>query len=345
MSIINIFAPNWEIQDSYGRIACELASGLEQRGYLVNKFGDHALQQPIHPTVGGLFLGYPTQFSEYGFPLAKLGNRIAITMFESTKLLDGWSEALNTCDAVIVPANFLVDVFKSSGVTSEIHVQPLGISEEFSIHNMRQYEADQPITFLAIVDRGVRKGGFKALEAFHRAFGDDMNYRLVLKSRAIGALENLNLLNPNVETIAADYSNEEMADLYRRCDVMIFPTCGEGFGLPPREFAATGGIALATDWGGTADDLREWGVPLPYSMCPAWIDKSKWYGKQGEWASVDVDDLTRTLRLVADNILEFAEKTVLAGEFARETYQWNSFIDGVESIWKETAMGFDYASN
>lgn len=337
MSIINIFAPSWEIQDSYGRIACELAGGLANRGYLVNKFGDGAPDIPIHPALGGIFLGYPTQYDSYWYPLASFGHRIAITMFESTKLLDGWANALNKCSAVIVPAEFLNDIFRDNGIVSDIHAHPLGVSSEFLTHNMRRCNSGKPITFFAIVDRGVRKGGFKALEAFNRAFGEDMNYRLVLKSREEGALSGFNLLNENVEIIAADYSNEELADLYHRCDVMIFPTCGEGFGLPPREFAGTGGIALATAWGGTADNLREWGIPLPYSMETAWADKV-WYGKQGDWASVDVDVLAKTLRLIANNIQIFAEDAVQSAKFVRETYQWSSFVDGVEQVWKQVSQ-------
>lgn len=345
MSIINIFAPNWEVQDSYGRIASELADGLSARGYYVNPFGYGAQNKPIQIATGGLFLGYPTQFNSYAYALNQVGPRLAITMFESTKLLDGWAEQLNQCDAVVVPAQFLVDVFQANGVKTAIEVHPLGISSDFLTHDLRVADPERPLTFLAIVDRGLRKGGWKALEAFSRAFGEDERYRLVLKSRKDGTLARFKIANRNVETIAEDYSNAEMAQLYRRCDAMIFPSCGEGFGLPPREFAATGGLALATHWGGTADDIEQWGIPLPYRMTTAWADKV-WYGKQGTWASVDVDELAHILQSLANNFEAFTERVSDASAFVAEQYSWSAFVDAIESIWKRiSAKEIVYARN
>ena len=332
---INIFSPNWEVQDSYGRIACELASGFEQRGYHVNKFGD-GISGLIRPALGGLYLGYPTLFEEFYDDqfgvFATKGKRVAITMFESTVLPDEWVEPLNKCDAIVLPAKFLIDIFRDNGVKTALHVQALGISKEFSIHNMRSMRTD-PFTFLAIADRGIRKGWGKAIEAFLKAFGDDENYRLILKCREQGALSNLSLTNTNIDIIAEDLSNEEMADLYRSCDAMIFPSCGEGFGLPPREFAATGGIAIATNWGGTADDIRKWGIPIPYSMQTAWEDKHIWFGKMGDWADVAVQDLATTLKFITNNRQLCFEDAIKSAEFVQGKYQWSAFVDGVEKVW------------
>lgn len=333
---INIFSPNWEVQDSYGRIACELAGGFQSKGYHVNQLGDGVLHGFIRPAFGGLFLGYPTlykEFYEQQFGALTQGPRVAITMFESTILPDGWVEALNTCDATVVPARFLVDVFTGNGVFTPIHVHPLGMSCEFLTHNMRSKR--RPMKFLAIADRGLRKGWQKAIHAFVTAFGEDMNYHLTLKCREHGALSRLEFTNPNIDIVAEDYSNANMAELYRQHDVMIFPTCGEGFGLPPREFAGTGGIAIATNWSGTADDVREWGIPLSHSMQVAWASKSDWNGQLGEWANVEIEELSRLLLLIANNFDSFASDALKSAQFVHQEYQWSSFVDGVESVWKQ----------
>src|SRR5690606_12701591 len=120
-----------------------------------------------------------------------------------------------------------------------------------------------------------------AAQAFNKAFGDDMRYRLILKSRTDAV--NVSISNPNIEIIAQDMSDEEMCQLYHRAHVMLFPTRGEGFGLPPREFAATGGLAMATNWGGTAENIDRWGIPIEHAMEPAYNTTSKWAGTVGEW--------------------------------------------------------------
>lgn len=334
MHRINVFSPNFDPCDSYGRLAIELAQGFEHQGLAVNRIGKMAPKAPIVPTFGGFLLGYPTGF--YGFgSLASAGRRVALTMFESSKLPELWAENLNLCDGVIVPAQFLVDVFRNSGVQIPIHVVPLGISKAFLNPIRRQRRAGEPFTILTIGDRGRRKGWDAVIHAFHRAFGDDINYRLVLKTR--GA--NLSFANPNIEVIEADYSDDEMADLYRRCHVMAFATHGEGFGLPPREFAATGGVAIATDWGGTADDIDQWGVSLDHTMEPAFSDHATFAGVVGQWANPGVEHLESLLKKIVADFDWYAEFGMIAAEFVAETYRWSAFADQCAAIYQQVEYG------
>ena len=329
MTIVNVCTPTFDRCDSYGRIANELSAWLSQAGHSANHFGVDAPQQVIQPVFGGILLGYPTLHKEFG-ALVNMGVRVALTMFESTILPDDWVAALNKCDAVIVPADWLLAVFRANGVEVPIDVIPLGISEAFK--RVHQRPQCRPFTFLAFGDRGQRKGWSQAILTFNRVFGDDLDYKLIIKSRNLP----FDLSNPNIEVIREDYDDQQLAELYGRCHVLLFPSCGEGFGLPPREFAATGGVALATNWGGTADDIQQWGIALPYSMTAAWADKAAWRGKLGQWAIVDQDDLARQMRHVADNYDSYLQFARQASEFVAERYRWSHFAERVFDIYQQS---------
>jgi glycosyltransferase involved in cell wall biosynthesis len=345
MGIVNLFSPNWHPADSYGRIAHELSNHLESSGYYVNKFGDDAPKTNIRLCFGGIFLGYPTMYDEIinQYRLAGMGARLSITMFESTKLLDGWVEPLNACDRVIVPADFLVDVFKQSGVNAPIEVVPLGISKSFTEATKRRVipENGKPLTFVCIADRGNRKNWQKVMFAFVRAFGNDERFKLIVKSRSLPA----RFSNRNIQIIAKDYSDAEMADLYANAHVMVFPSSGEGFGLPPREFAATGGVALTLNWGGTADDLYQYGIPVPHSMTDAWSDKPEWYGKLGQWADFDIEVLADQMRYIADHYESYVDFGIRAGGFVRSHYRWDVFAKRVQSIWEGLVKESSHVNN
>lgn len=356
MQVLNIFTPgSLDVADSYGLLTCQLARYLTRAGVYVNLFSlgqrqagpahdaelSDIIARPIRAAVGGVFLGYPTTFAQHPNPLSRLGPRVGVTMFESTKIPVGWSEALNACDAVITPSTFCRDIFQDAGVTSPLTVAPLGINP---VYKFVKRSADRPFTFLAFIDRGMRKGGIQAMQAFLEAFGDDENYHLILKGRT--SKINAEVLNPNVTLIQRDMSEDELYQLYLSADCMIFATKGEGFGLPCREFAATGGIALTTNWSGTADHIVQWGVPLSYKLVPAdWSNHGRLASQDlGYWAEVDQKQLVQKLRWVAAyRDWHRAMANVYSVNIER-LYTWEGFAKTVLETWEGVANGHSRAA-
>lgn len=331
---LTIYAYDWRVQESYGRIASELAGHLEAMGVYVNRIGPYAPKpHPIRMSLGGIALGYPTQIRNYG-NLLTAGPVIWLTMFEATELPFLWSDILNTLDAVITPSDGQPDIFKASGVEAPVHVAHLGVSEAFK--PVRR-DPERPFTFLVIADRGERKGWIEAGQALVRAFGDDNpNVKMILKARKDAFP--FAIANGNMEVIQQDMTDCELLDLYARCDAMIFPG-REAFGLPPREFAATGGTSIVLNWGGTADHLSRWGLPIASAgMTTAFPHSQKLRGC-GEWPIIDVDDLAATLRHVVAHRGYYAERGQQAAAFVRQQYRWSTFAEQVYAIWQEACNG------
>ena len=349
--IINLFSPgNLDPADSYGLIACRLAEQLAGMGHYINALplgsriieGQSPLMReialhPIHTTFGGIYLGWPTTYADHS-SIGHHGPRIAVSMFETTKIPDGWAEIFNGFNAVIVPSSFCKEVFERCGVEVPIHVIPLGIND---IYQPVPRNGDSPFTFLAFLDRGRRKGYVHAIRSFLMAFGDSTDVRLILKSRNVKLP--LEFVNPNVEVIHHDLSEKELYALYLKCHCLINPHKGEGFGLIPREFAASGGIALTTAWSGTADRIGMWGFPLPFWIVPTNPDdmgvKSLEGQEIGEWAQPDDTGIAKTLLEVVQYRGAYNTIAYQRGKWARAFYSWRSFAEGVFEVWKEIADG------
>lgn len=229
-----------------------------------------------------------------------------------------------------MPAEFLVEVFQRCGVRVPMHVISLGISETFTY---APRTADKPFRILCIGDRANRKGWQIAGGAFVNAFGDDPNYELIIKTR--GERFPHRFSNPNVKIMEIDLTDEEMDALYKTCHLMAFPTCGEGFGLPPREFAATGGIAIATNWGGTYDQLYSWALPIEFDLVTAWKGYPKLYGL-GEWAQPRMNHVTNLMQAVAG--LSISDYNTFGHQFsvaAKALYNWNVFAKQCWRVMEE----------
>jgi glycosyltransferase involved in cell wall biosynthesis len=194
---------------------------------------------------------------------------------------------------------------------------------------------------LVIGDRGRRKGWWDAMLAFHRAFGNGPDVRLIVKSRG----EPMRVTNPNVEYVTGDLTEEELRDLYHQAHVMLFPG-REGYGLPPREFAATGGVALALDWGGTRDDIGRWGFRLDVSHHEvAFQDHPHFGGQVGTWAVADVDAMAQALQTVRDWYPYYAGQAMRNAAWVADHYRWSSFAAAAWDIYHEAVAEVQRARN
>ena len=344
MITLNVCTPGApDPADSFGLISVELSRHLTRLGCYVNLFSlgprevpfqdeeiAGIIRQPIRASMGMIAGGYPTTFDRYP-PMFQMGPRVGICMFESTKIPPVFVSKLNQCQAIITPSTFCRTVFAEAGVTVPIHVIPLGIN---ALYQPVERPTDDPLTFLAFIDRGLRKGGPTALQAFVAAFGDDMNYRLILKGRK--SKIQAEILNPNVTLIQEDYSEEQLYELYKQCHVLINPHRGEGFALLPREFAGTGGISLTTAWSGSADDLDQWGIGIDYKLVKADWSGHNQFSKMdlGCWAEINMADLVDKLENIADNRSYYQRQAYRLAPNVHKLYSWEAFAKGVLAVWE-----------
>jgi glycosyltransferase involved in cell wall biosynthesis len=350
--VVSLYAPDYDPYSGYGRMALELVHWISGTGVHVNPLGvpsekiqystqseavRELLSKPIMPALGGIKLGYPSLYEEYA-ALGSEGPSMAVTMFESTRFPEGWATSLNQCQAVVVPSRWLEKAMRQNGVMRpQIHVIPLGISEVYVPPASGQRKVrvpptpENPYRFLTIGDRGRRKGWDVALKAFRHVFGDREDVQLVIKARK-GSFP-YDIQHNNVRVIRDDLDERRMRDLYLYCDCMVFPSRGEGFGLPPREFAATGGPAICTEW--WADDVQQWGYRVEYSMVRAWEQHEKHEGL-GKWAEPDQAHLEKQMLHVFEQ--DPAIIAYMGGRSAvriRKQYSWKRFAEAVWAIWQD----------
>lgn len=303
------------------------AEQLSSYGIRANRLGYNGSNE-IALTPTGVFLGYPTGYHEFG-ALSRLPDRYGLTMFESSKIDDSWVHILNKMRGVIVPSRYCEDVFKECGVSVPVKTVSLGVDDTFSY---QERPGQEKFRILTIGDRGARKGALRAAFAFERAFGKSKKHELVIKSRSpltfFGG--NLKIRNENIVQIVDSYDDKTLDAFYKTFDAMMFLSSGEGFGLPPREFARTGGIAICTNYSGLSDDIHEWGEPVDkYQLSDAWVDDPA-FQHLGKWAEADVDSAAETLTRVYEKSREERnEFGARVSGFVKRHYTWSGFTKSV----------------
>lgn len=323
---INFLSYTFDNRDGYGRHAKFMLRSLHRLGVSA---------QPIHldqlswdgwvQRLAGLDFSYLTfAIMSAGEFIGIPGRQWGLSMYECAKPPEGWAEKINEhLERFIVPSEWLVDVFRKAGVrkTLPIHVVGEGIDPlEVPFLDRRHRSKDRPFTFLSLGDRGGRKGHDLAWSAFHKAFNiDNDDARLVIKCRA-NNLPNLDLtLNPSWKWLSLWREDvPTMADVYEQVDAFVYPTRGEGWGLPAREAAATGLPVLATNWSGTAVDIEKWGIPLDqYKLVPSSLET------RGLWAEPSIDELAEKMRWIYDHQDEAYAIGRRASEWLHANQTWD----------------------
>lgn len=251
------------------------------------------------------------------------------TMYETTKIPDSWVTTLNACsERVLVPCQHNAEVFRDCGVKVPIHVVPLGIDPSELPLIERLPNGNQPFTILALADRGSRKGWDIVWQAFYKAFRDNPDVRLIVKSRA-GGLNYLNLATSDKRIIAWREDLVHISQAFAAAHVVAIPSRGEGWGLPHREAAAMGIPSIAPAHTGTAD-VEHWGIPLRNNVLAPSIMEGG-----GEWYMCDPDELAEKFVWCYTNREDSKQLALRGAAWLRENQTWAHSAMALEALFEQ----------
>ncbi len=237
--------------------------------------------------------------------------RIGFSMLETTGLPADWVRQFNSVDEVWTPTEFNVWTFRRCGVTSPICIMPLGVDVEHFNPGKQGYPHGDRFTFLSIFEWGERKAPEILLKAFNSAFRREEPVVLICKFdnwdgdvdivKQMDAMD----LDPGggeivfIENQYIEY--EQLPALYRSADCFVFPTRGEGWGMPILEAMACGLPVIATNWSAQQTFLTD-ANSYPVQVSRLIDAKAKCPYYEGfKWAETDTGHLKRLLRHVYEN--------------------------------------------
>lgn len=298
----------------YGKLEIGLLRGLQAIGVAVNPFGPMSwdtlrlmsesdrfelvahLPSTSWPTI---ITGLP-QNGDY----ASGGERWFYGMSESTQVSHGWVQDLNDLyTGVFVPCPELVTIYRDCGVT--VPVFNIGMGNDYHVPpprlGFKRWDGNGEFIFLTYSYGDMRKGAHLALLAFKSLFHDQPNMKLWIKARGARQTWLAGCQDEQVTVFHDAMSEAEWLTMLRRANAFVFPSYGEGYGLPPREATMAGTPTIATQWLGL-HDVDQWGYPVKVGrMLPAQFDFYEANGQDGQWAEPDLDDLKRQmLAIVTD---------------------------------------------
>lgn len=162
---------------------------------------------------------------------------------------------------------------------------------------------NKSFVFLHVSSFFPRKGPDALLEAYGRAFTELDDVCLVIKTfpnphnRIHEQLADVRLKYknyPDVVIIEDDLSDSDLKALYQRCDVLVAPSCAEGFGLPLAEAMLSGLPVITTGWSGQLDFCSSdcaWLVDFTYEQADTHFRLLP-----SAWAAVNLDDLAAAMK-------------------------------------------------
>lgn len=281
----------------------------------------------------GFCHGLPVSFSS----IQNHKYRVGMTMFEADTLPRGekWygkyssaAESINSqLDLLFTPSSWCVDMFRANGVTIPIEVIPNGINPQHFPYINRPQRPQ--FTFLMMATLTLRKNPGMVISAFSKLFGDNPDVRLVLKTQS-GTLGHLSFVKEmgNIEVIDRGATMNEMYGLMMDADCFVFPSRGEGFGMPPVEAMATGLptiIANNTGMMDYSDDEFNYTVRHSHKS-PAHRFPEAWDVK-GYWYEPDYEHLKELMWHVYTHQEEAREKGDKASQWVHENLNYDVIAD------------------
>lgn len=218
-----------------------------------------------------------------------------------------WVEAFNdNLDAVTVTSRYVRKVMIDNGVRIPIAVVGNGVDHIAKIER-ENYPGNlgEGFRFLHISSCFPRKGVDVLLNAYATAFTASDDVTLIIKTFSnphnevashIKTLQDTHPNCPAIVMIEDDLPRGQIADIYQRCNALVAPSRGEGFGLPMAEAMCYGLPVVTTAYGGQSDfctDDTAWLVDFSFAPAQTHLGLN-----DSAWVEPDLEDLAQKMREV-----------------------------------------------
>jgi len=267
-------------------------------------------KEATEPALVGICMATPGEFHKLPTP-CKLG----ITMYETDDPLEAhpeWRHQCNEVDMLIVPSEYCRDIF-TRFVDRPIAVASLAVNPIYYIGPTYERPERETFTFVTHGTLSGRKAPLELIDCFKKAFPTQKDVRLILKTRneLCGYREHQlpDLDDSRIAIISEDYYPNQMLQFLKAADAYVFPSKGEGYGLPPREAVATGLPTVFADHTGLIDLANsDYNWPVPTKT----LEQSP---LGGQWRLCDWDIVIDSMRWIYNNQAEAKAKGIAGSKW------------------------------
>lgn len=306
-----------EIKDSNGyyHASHQMMLALERAGFRSNV---NSLNAPV----GIAF----SEASFYSFQPRQY--KIGYSAWESDKLKKEWESGLEIVDELWATSSWVADVYRKNTRFEDVHVYPHGIDRSWAPYKRKR---NKIFTFLHVGEPQVRKNGQLVVDSFIKLFGNDPNFRLIMKCTNINTTR---IFNPdgtiaggpdgkykNIKLITQPISHELMVQLFHRADAMVYPTMGEGFGFIPLQALATGlPTATTTPW---AEYEKFITVPIESKLGPSEYPQVH----PGNLFHVSQSDVEKSMIDLVENYEKYNKDSYKKSFHVHMEYDWDKVTE------------------
>ncbi|HEY3695506.1 glycosyltransferase [Phenylobacterium sp.] len=284
------------------------ARALEALGATVERIGvrpgfDAAARLP-RPTAAAAWI-FHLNPPELPFALASLGPgrilgaRYGAWAWELPRAPAAWLRDAALLDEVWVPSRYTAEALAGAAAPVRVTPHPVAPGDYAGVAPAPRAHAFQAVALFDFNSSMARKNPQGAIAAFARAFADDANARLTVKTQN-GAcfpdlLAALRAQAPaNVEIVDETWPYARVMSLIAGADALVSLHRAEGFGLTLAEAMAVGTPVVATAFSGNLDFMDETcALLVPAGLTP--VDDAQGIYRGQAWAEPDVDVAARAL--------------------------------------------------
>lgn len=323
-----------DVTVGFGNASWHIFQNLRKQGIdpVISQFAPSGSKIPI-----GISFCPPTQYSFGSLDQYKIG----YTPWESTGLLPLWKDIMLNCDEIWTTSTWNQEIF-SNALDREVFVYLHGIDHGYS-PSRRKFTNGDPFTFFHLGEPFNRKAGQLVVEAFINLYGNNPNYRLIMKASHLHNLEvrspaDSNVMGPptkfykNIHIITRVLTDAELLSLYSEAHCFVYPSWGEGFGFNPLQAMAMGIPTICTEaWA----EYKNY-ITLPLDSEWAW---SPWQTiHPGYMRAPNVMQLEQHMKHVAQEYDKYAKIAFRNSFRIHEEYDWEHVTkpaaDRIKNIYK-----------